>query len=94
MRFESFTAKLRAAGAAAKAFLGLGKGNKVYDGVKPPPKPVLAPVAAEGVAKRTDEEIKAMGAKGPSYTPPSPSPATLRQRAQKVARRITRRNAA
>jgi len=32
--------------------------------------------------------------RGPNFTPPSPSPATIQQKRQKMARRITRRFAA
>ena len=95
MRTDSFMSKLRNKAGAAKAAIG-----RVFDR-KQATKPQAAPAPAAVTVQPVDEaEAKAKGLtpktfkpKGPSYTPPAPSPATLIQRRQRKARRITRRAA-
>ena len=100
MRTESFMSKLRNKAGAAKAAIG-----RVFDrkqATKPQAAPAPAAMPAQPVQPVDEAEAKAKGEgltpktfklKGPAYTPPRPSPATLIQRRQRKARRITRRAA-
>ena len=95
MSTESFMSKLRNKAQAARAAIG-----KIFER-KQAARPQLPAVQdtttygdeAEAKAKAEGHVSARKLFAGPSYTPPSPSPATLAQRRQKAARRIQRRAA-
>lgn len=97
MRTDSFMSKLRNKAGAAKAAIGRVFNRKQATKSQAAPAPAAVPVQpvdeAEAKAKGEGLTPKTFKPKGPAYTPPAPSPATLIQRRQRKARRITRRAA-
>ena len=98
MRTDSFMSKLRNKAGAAKAAIGRVFGRKkelalgpasTSTAGRPETPPVEVPPEKGNAAPVVPAKIRT----GSSYTAPKPSPATLIQRRQRKARRITRRAA-
>ena len=93
MRTDSFMSKLRNKARAAKAAIGRVFDRKQAAAPAPAAVPVQPVDEAEAKAKGEGLTPKTFKLRGPAYTPPAPSPATLIQRRQRKARRVTRRAA-